>query len=154
VFVLNERAVRDKLKEVLPSSNAKTIKQFADLMESFENSSSNTILSLPDVVLRDMGLSKTLKDIAKEKTREKAIAEGTSAASFGTSNLIIISGENTVQSIINAIPNQGEGAQVFDPKRNLTAYKDQDGTIVVSQGRPVTANGKQAKLPEHRFGKY
>src|SRR5690606_17328551 len=82
------------------------------------------------------------------------IAEGTSAASFGTSNLIIISGENTVQSIINAIPNQGEGAQVFDPKRNLTAYKDQDGTIVVSQGRPVTANGKQAKLPEHRFGKY
>lgn len=137
------------LNEAFKKATHKQIKKLADILDVTLGDRS-LMKSIAEYGLLDRPFdSDNLREEAKAKTREKALSQGTQVASYGTTNLITISGQKSVQTILDMIPNIGAGEQVFDPKRSITVNKKPSGEIEVRQNMPISGltGGKTKQDP-------
>lgn len=95
---------------------------------------------------------------SEAKAEAKKVLDRTSSnlVSRGRANVLTISGEKTVQGIINNIPNTAE-TQLFDSKQSVSVFRDADGSIIVTQNAGKGGGGTKGFFdkpkPTHRFGK-
>lgn len=93
---------------------------------------------------------------SEAKAQAKKVLDRTAkdVVSRGRANVLTISGANTVQSIINNIPNTSE-TQLFDPKQSVSVFRDPSGSIVVTQNAGKGGGAKEyfKPKPTHTFGK-
>jgi hypothetical protein len=124
------------LKSII-TKDTKKLNEFSEILSGLTSQSNYRI----GFNMRRQDLKKDSYGLANEKLITKT--QGGRSTYFNTANVGNITDEKARERLVNMIP-QTEDSQVFDAKRPISFYKNDDGSITITQNMGYSDNQKGA----------